>query len=245
MSFISLAPFSNVYAPTGLISCGKLAGCLKIPIIFCNKSFCKTPLGCINLSFSSPNSINLLRNLISASSIASVSLAFNALSNNLISCFIFEVAIKGIKDLYALGSLSRKIAIPSKVAGTLDNKSISPFSFISTLGKYNVNLSISKSAPDLATISFGTIILLPASGGKKSLTIIYSIEFNPSVGIRNPTPSKASLLILVPGCILIPSSCLILCGKYTCIPIVGALAKISARCALFLPFNCEGFTSFV
>jgi len=50
-----------------------------------------------------------------------------------------------------------------------------------------VSLSISKSPPDLATISAGGIIMLPACGGRNSNTSANSIELRPCTGIRTPT----------------------------------------------------------
>ena len=55
------------------------------------------------------------------------------------------------------------------------------------------NLSTSKSEPALATISVGTIILLPAEGSKKCHTSANSTELVASVGILGPEIVTLSL----------------------------------------------------
>ena len=56
-------------------------------------------------------------------------------------------------------------------------------------------LSMSKSPPDLATISAGRITMLPASSGKNSYTSMNSMELRPCTGIRAAVIVIRSLLL--------------------------------------------------
>ena len=91
-------------------------------------------------------------------------------------------------------------------------------------GKKVVNLSTSKSPPDLATISVGRIIIVCAAGSKNSYTSINSLELSPCTGILtasrvidfllSPLPSHSSFLIIWFNLCLVPIASPSLCFKF-------------------------------
>ena len=86
---------------------------------------------------------------------------------------------------------------------------------LSRAGINVVSLSTSKSAPDLATISVGGMIRLPADSSKNSCTSINSIELSPCTGIL--TAVRVTAFLLVPS--LSHSSSLIASFNLALVPI--------------------------
>ena len=111
--------------------------------------------------------------------------------------------------------------------------------FLSILGKNVVSLSTSKSPPDLATISVGSMIKLPAAGSKNSYTSMNSIELRPCTGIR----TAAIVIFFLLSSVFNHSSFLII-WLSLCLVSIG-LPSMCFRFSKFLKSPCRAIPTFI